>query len=251
MAAAAEIHQLNTELERRVSERTAQLATANKELEAFAYSVSHDLRAPLRGIDGFSQALLEDCGPQLDRVGMSHLQRIRAASQHMGQLIDDLLRLARITRAEMKCSPTDLSALAQTLAENLNTLAPERRVAWVIAPGLTATADAHLIRVLLDNLFSNAWKFTSKHPQARIEFGATEVAGEKAPVFFVRDDGAGFDMTYADKLFGAFQRLHGMGEFPGTGIGLATCQRVVHRHGGRIWGQAAVEQGATFFFTLG
>ncbi len=242
------IRKLNAELEQRVIERTAQLEVTNKELEAFAYSVSHDLRAPLRGIDGFSQALLEDYAGEIDAQGQDYLRRVRNASQRMGQLIDDLLKLSRLTRGEMRRETVDLSGMAQTIASELHKTQPERRVECLITPGLTANGDARLLRVVLENLLGNAWKFTSKCAQVRIEFGATEVEGEST--YFVRDNGAGFDMTYADKLFGAFQRLHGDAEFPGTGIGLATVQRIIHRHGGRIWAEAELEQGATFYFTL-
>jgi PAS domain S-box-containing protein len=226
----------------------AALAVANRELEAFSYSVSHDLRAPLRGIDGFSQALLEDYPDRLDEQGKDYLQRVRSATQRMGALIDDMLSLSRVTRSEMKRETVDLSALAQSITEELQTTQPERRAEFVIASGLTASGDARLLQVLLVNLLDNAWKFTGKHPQARVEFGCTQVEGE--PAYFVRDDGAGFDMTYADKLFGTFQRLHTEAEFPGTGIGLATVQRIVHRHGGRVWAEGKVEEGATFHFTL-
>jgi signal transduction histidine kinase len=239
---------LNVELEQRVIERTAELTAVNKELEAFAYSVSHDLRAPLRSIDGFSQALLEDYAPRLDADGQDYLRRVRAASQRMGQLIDDLLNLSRVTRAEMHLETVNLSGLAQTIAAELQKTQPERQVEFVIAKGLIAHGDVHLLRVVLENLLGNAWKFTSEHPRARIEFGVTQIEGK--PAYFVRDDGAGFDMAYADKLFGAFQRLHPMTEFEGTGIGLATVQRIIHRHGGRVWAQGTVEQGATFYFTL-
>ncbi len=243
-----EIRLLNAELEQRVIERTAQLETTNRELEAFAYSVSHDLRAPLRSIDGFSQALLEDYTRDLDAEGQDYLQRVRKASQRMGQLIDDLLKLSRLTRGEMRREIVDLSALAQTITSDLQNTQPEHRTECLITPDLSATGDAHLLRVVLENLLGNAWKFTSKRTQARIEFGVTELEGESA--YFVRDNGAGFDMAYADKLFDAFQRLHRMTEFPGTGIGLATVQRIIHRHGGRVWAEGAVEQGATFYFVL-
>jgi PAS domain S-box-containing protein len=243
-----EVIKLNTELEQRVFERTAQLQAANRELESFAYSVSHDLRAPLRGIDGFGKALLEDCGAQLDDLGKQYLARIRAGAQHMGRLIDDLLRLSRVTRAEMHYTHVDLGALARQIADELRRAEPERQVEFVIAPVVTEHADPGLVRVLLENLLQNAWKFTGKHPTARIEFGV--LAQNDETVYYVRDDGAGFDMAYADKLFGAFQRLHSLTEFPGTGIGLATVQRVVHRHGGRVWAESAVEQGATIYFTL-
>ena len=244
-----EIRRLNAELEQRVVERTAQLEAANKELEAFSYSVSHDLRAPLRGIDGFSQALLEDYADKLDDQGRSYLQRVRSASQRMAELIDDMLKLARVTRAPMQCEPVDLSALAQTITAELRRTEPQRPVEIDIQPGLSAACDPKLLRVLLENLLANAWKFTGRQARPRIEFGA--LSGDRGvPVYFVRDNGAGFDMAYAGKLFGAFQRLHTPAEFPGTGIGLATVQRIVHRHGGRTWAEGAVGQGATLLFTL-
>ncbi len=225
-----------------------ELEAANKELESFSYSVSHDLRSPLRGIDGFSRTLAEDYASQLDERGRNYLQRIRAATQRMGQLIDDLLELARLTRSEMRRVPLDLSALARSVADELRQTQPERAVELLIAPDLRASADPTLLRVVLLNLLGNAWKFTGKQPRARIEVGTVVHDGQ--PVFFVRDDGAGFDMTYADKLFGPFQRLHGQREFEGTGVGLATVNRIIHRHGGRVWGESQPGQGATFYFTL-
>ncbi|NJM70706.1 MAG: GAF domain-containing protein [Scytonema sp. RU_4_4] len=239
------VQSLNQGLQRAIVE----LQAVNKELEAFCYSVSHDLRAPLRGIDGFSQALLEDYFDLLDATGQDYLRRIRGATHRMGQLIDDLLNLSRVTRSDMHPEPVDLSLLASGICTELQQSQPERHVDFTIQTGLVAQGDSHLLRVLLVNLLNNAWKFTSKHPQARIEFGASKSESDVS-VYFVRDDGAGFDMTYANKLFGPFQRLHGMNEFPGNGIGLATVQRIVHRHGGRVWAQGAVEQGATFYFTL-
>lgn len=224
------------------------LEQVNKELEAFSYSVSHDLRAPLRTIDGFSRALLEDYGDKLEPQGKDYLGRIRAASQHMSELIDDLLNLSRITRAEMRYEKVNLSALAEVVAAELHEAQPERLVEFVIGENITAYGDSHLLQVVLENLLSNAWKFTSKHPRARIEFGSTQDQGR--PVYFVRDDGVGFDMAYVDKLFSPFQRLHSEREFPGTGIGLATVQRIIRRHGGNIWAEAEVEKGATFYFTL-
>jgi len=235
--------------EERVVERTAQLEAANKELELFSYSLAHDLRAPLRSMDGFSQALLEDHADKLDEEGKDYARRVRGASQRMGQLLDDLLELSRVTRAEIHREAVNLSALAETTAEELRKRDPARKAQFVIAEGLVATGDPQLLGVALTNLFDNAWKFTSKHKRARIEFGASRQQRGQ-PVYFVRDDGAGFDMAYADKLFGAFQRLHGMDEFSGTGIGLASVQRIVHRHGGRVWAEGAVEQGATFYFTV-
>jgi PAS domain S-box-containing protein len=225
-----------------------ELEAANKELEAFSYSVSHDLRSPLRTIDGFSQALLEDYADQLPAEGQNHLMRVRAATQRMGQLIDDLLNLSRVTRASMKLVPVDLSQLARSIVAELQRTQPERRVNFKITPNLKASGDPGLLRAVLENLLNNAWKFTSKREQAEIEFGSKHENDET--VYFIRDNGAGFDMAYADKLFGAFQRLHAMTDFSGTGIGLATVQRIIHRHGGRIWAEGAVDQGATFFFTL-
>lgn len=243
-----ELRRLNEELEQRVRRRTAQLEAANKDLESFSYSVSHDLRAPLRAIDGFSQVLLEEYADKLGGLGTDYLQRVRAASRQMAQLIDDLLNLSRVTRSEMRLETVNLSALARAIAAELRRPQPERPVEFVIADGVVVHGDPGLLRVALANLLGNAWKFTGKHPRARIEFGVTSPNGQ--PIHFVRDDGAGFDMAYADKLFGAFQRLHTALEFEGTGIGLATVQRVIQRHGGRVWGEGAVEHGATFYFAL-
>jgi len=228
--------------------RNAQLLSSNSELEAFCYSVSHDLRAPLRSIDGFSQALLDDYADRLDDTGKQYLQRVRAGAQRMAALIDDLLTLSRITRAELERQSIDLSEMASSVANDLSRQDPARDVVFVIAPGLEAQADAQLMRTVLENLLGNAWKFTSGRSHARIEFGRTQANGASA--FFVRDNGAGFDPAYAGRLFGAFQRLHGAAEFPGTGVGLASVQRVIYRHGGRVWAKSAVNQGATFFFTL-
>ena len=225
-----------------------QLESANRELEAFCYSVSHDLRAPLRGIDGFSQALLEDYAGQLDDKGKEYLQRVRAAVQRMGALIDDLLNLSRITRGDMRREPMDLSQVARSIADELRTTEPNRTAEFVIAPGLQAQGDPRLMRVVLENLLRNAWKFTSKRNGARIEFGRTADNGHSA--FFVKDNGAGFDPNYSSRLFGAFQRLHSASEFPGTGVGLATVQRIILRHGGKVWAQGDVDLGATFFFEL-
>jgi PAS domain S-box-containing protein len=238
----------NSELERRVAERTAELTVVNRELESFASSVSHDLRAPLRGIDGWSQAVLEDCGPQLDERGRTYLATVRSETHRMAELIDGLLELSRVTRAPMKRETVDLTAMAQELEASLRASQPERAVDSVIAPGMVAEGDAVLLRAVLQNLLANAWKFTGKRPRARIEVGCTSEPGRT--VYHVRDDGAGFDMRYAGKLFAPFQRLHSFEEFTGTGIGLATVQRIIHRHGGKVWATAEVDQGATFYFTL-
>jgi signal transduction histidine kinase len=240
---------LHAALDRRVRERTAQLEAALSELEAFSYSVSHDLRAPLRAIDGFGLALLEDFGPMLPEEAKGYLHRMRAATGRMGRLIDDLIELSRVTRQEMRREPVDLSGLARAALEELRRSEPGRQVDVSIAEGLVADADPRLLRVALDNLLGNAWKFSSRTEGARIDVGVRVV--DREAVFFVRDNGAGFDMAYGDKLFGAFQRLHAAGDFPGTGIGLATVHRIVQRHGGRIWAESRVGAGATFFFTLG
>lgn len=247
-AAEAEIYRLNEELEQRVRQRTVELEAANRELESFSYSVSHDLRAPLRAINGFSQALAEDYGDRLDRDGLDYLERVRAASQRMAMLIDDLLTLSRVTRQEMRRTPLNLTHLATAIATELQASQPKRQVRFTIAPEMWVTGDPSLLRIVLDNLLHNAWKYTSKHAQAHIEVGRVDQPG--GPVYFVRDDGAGFEMAYVDRLFGAFQRLHRDSEFEGTGIGLATVQRIIHRHGGRTWAEGEVEQGATFYFTL-
>lgn len=244
-----EIRRLNEELEQRVLDRTAQLEATNRELEAFSYSVSHDLRAPLRAIDGFSQALLEDCFDTLDEKGKEHLQRIRNGTRRMDMLIDALLKLTRFTRSELNPVVTDLSLIARLAADELRKTEPERRVTLRIADGLACTGDPNLLRVVMDNLLGNAWKFTGKKTDATIEFGMIEVDG--APAYFVRDNGAGFDMAYADKLFKSFQRLHLESEFSGTGIGLSLVQRIIHRHGGEVWAEGAPGKGATFYFTLG
>ncbi len=238
------IQRLNDDLRARVAE----LDAVNRELEAFSYSVSHDLRAPLRGIDGFSQALLEDYEAKLDDDGRDYLRRIRAASQRMAELIDDLLDLSRVTRREMRRERVDLTGLARTVAAQLERNDPGRTVEWRIQDGVTAVGDGALLRLVLENLLGNAWKFTSQQPSARIDFGAVPHEAEIA--YLVRDNGVGFDMAHAGKMFGAFQRLHAMHEFPGTGIGLAIVQRVVHRHGGRVWAEAMPGAGATFYFTV-
>ena len=242
------VRKLTEDLERRVRERTAQLGAANKELEAFSYSVSHDLRAPLRYIEGFSRSLLERCGEQLDAEGQRYLARIQAGTERMDQLIRDLLGLSRVARAEMMWEVVNLSVLARSIAADLQRSQPQRRVEILIQPGIVARGDARLLHLALENLLANAWKYTGKHPSARIEFGTVERDGR--PAYFVRDDGAGFDMRYAEKLFGAFQRLHSESEFEGTGVGLATVKRIVSRHEGEIWAEAVVESGATIYFTL-
>jgi light-regulated signal transduction histidine kinase (bacteriophytochrome) len=226
-----------------------QLALANKELEAFSYSVSHDLRAPLRSIDGFSQALLEDYADKVDAEGKDHLQRIRGAAQRMADLIEALLTLSRVTRSEIHRTTLDLSGLARAIAAELQQREPGRQAEWGIQDDLAGDGDARLLRAVLENLLGNAWKFTATRAPARIEFGVWPGSNGR-PTYFVRDNGAGFDMAYKDKLFGAFQRLHTQAEYRGTGIGLATVQRIIHRHGGRIWAEGAPEQGATFYFTL-
>jgi light-regulated signal transduction histidine kinase (bacteriophytochrome) len=225
-----------------------ELAAVNRELEAFSYSVSHDLRAPLRAIDGFSQALLEDCGEQLDAAGRGYLTRVRRAAQRMGLLIDDLIKLSRVTRADMHLQDVDLTALALQVAQDLQGRDPERPADFVIAEGLAAHGDARLLQIVLENLLGNAWKFTAGRAPTRIEFGRGESDGEE--VFYLRDNGAGFDMAYVDQLFRVFQRLHDSESFPGTGIGLATVQRIIHKHGGRVWATGEAGKGATFYFTL-
>jgi signal transduction histidine kinase len=253
-AMAHRIGAAHQELEGQVAERTdalrryaTDLEAANRELEAFSYSVSHDLRAPLRAIHGFSQAVMDDAGDRLDAQGLDHLRRVRAAADRMAVLIDDLLELSRVARTEMRAEPVDLSQLAHKVAAELRQGQGSRDIEVRIADGLTATGDHRLLRLALQNLLDNAWKFTSKRPRATVEVGAANGAER---VFFVRDNGAGFDMTYADKLFGVFQRLHTPAEFPGTGVGLAIVQRVVHRHGGRVWAEGAPDRGATIYFTL-
>jgi PAS domain S-box-containing protein len=247
-AAEAEINRLNAELEERVARRTAQLEAANKELEAFAYSVSHDLRAPLRAIDGFSLMVIEDAAERLEEADREHLQRVRRAAQRMALLIDELLEFSRAARKDMIRDDLDLGALATSVLEELREAHPGRRIELIVAPGMRATADPALLRIILVNLLDNAWKFTASHEEARIEVGVCDEGGERA--FFVRDDGAGFDESRAQHLFGAFQRLHDADEFEGEGIGLATVQRLATRHGGRVWARTEVEKGATFCLTL-
>ena len=243
-----EIRRLNAELEKRVVSRTAQLAAVTAELEAFAYSASHDLRAPLRTIDGFSAMVMEDAADAIGPEDVRHLQRVREAAQRMGRLIDDLLGLSRVARRDLIREQVDVSALAREVADELRAEHEARAVEVVIAPDMGADADPRLLRVILRNLLDNAWKFTAKHEAARVEVGVTDADGERA--LFVRDDGAGFDPDYAEHLFGAFQRMHTAEEFEGDGIGLAMVQRLVNRHGGTAWAESQVEQGATFFFTL-
>lgn len=245
-ANAREVNELNATLELRVQQRTAELETINRELEAFSYSVSHDLRAPLRTVDGFSLALEEDYAEAVDAVGKDYIRRVRAGVQRMGQLIDALLQLSRITRADLERSDFDMTELAESIAAALKQENPERDMEFLIQPGLSANGDPRLIRVALENLLGNAVKFTSKRPDAVIEFGWDE----QESAWFVRDNGAGFDMHYADRLFNAFHRLHGDKDFKGSGIGLATVARVIRRHHGTIWAKGEVDKGATFWFTL-
>lgn len=242
-----EILRLNAELEQRVKDRTRQLELANRELESFSYSVSHDLRAPLRSIRGFSEVLLERYSENLDARGQEFLRRACDSCLHMDRLIEDLLKLSRVNRSELQPDRVDLTAMVRSILDELQKAEPNRPMEIVLPDGLAAAADERLLRLAMENLLRNAWKFTRDAPSPRIEFGKTEDA---ETVFFVRDNGAGFDMAYANKLFGVFQRLHSTSEFPGTGIGLATVQRVIRRHGGRVWANGAVGQGATFYFTL-
>jgi PAS domain S-box-containing protein len=236
-------------VEEEIRTLNAELTSANKELEAFSYSVSHDLRAPLRSIDGFSQAFLEDFGSTVPEEGRENLERVRRATQRMGQLIDDMLLLSRVTLREMHVQETDMSALTTDVAEELARDNPQRDVQLTIEPGMTATGDPQLLRIVLVNLLGNAWKFTSRRQHAHVSMGTVRDP-EHGPAFFVRDDGVGFDAKYKDKLFVAFQRLHAQEEFPGTGIGLATVQRAVRRHGGDVWAEGEVDRGATFYFTI-
>lgn len=243
-----DIRELNTGLEQRVAQRTSQLDAVNKELESFAFSVSHDLRAPLRGMAGFCQALIEDYSDKLDETGLDYLERISAASKRMGRLIDDLLTLSRVTRIEAKRVDVNLSVLAEAVAEDLKQSEPDRKVDFDIQSGVMAKGDEVLLRTVLENLIGNAWKYSSKKPHATIAFGVE--ANATAPVFFVRDNGAGFDMSHVDKLFKPFHRLHGEAQFEGSGIGLASVANIVRRHGGKIWADAKPDDGATMRFTL-
>ncbi|HKE16030.1 MAG TPA: ATP-binding protein, partial [Kofleriaceae bacterium] len=242
-----ELRELQTRLDLLVRERTGELASTVQELEAFCYSVSHDLRAPLRAIDGFCHALLDDYGVLLDERGHDYLRRSRAAASRMGELIDGLLKLSRIGRAALRQVDVDLSGLARQVAADLEKAYPQRRVRFDIQDGLVARGDP-LLRTVLENLLDNAVKFTTRSDEPVVEFGANRVGGQL--VYFVRDNGVGFNMDYSKRLFGAFQRLHSPSDFPGTGVGLASVQRVIHRHGGRVWAEAAEGRGATFFWTL-
>jgi signal transduction histidine kinase len=246
--AEASLAVLTADLDRQVAERTALLEATNKELEAFSYSISHDLQAPLRGLDGFSQILLEDYAPQLDAVGQDYLRRIRRASQRMGQLINDLLMLSRFGLEELHKGPVDLGEMAAEVAHEWQATAPERAVEWVIPRGLRVHGDPRLLRVALDNMLGNAWKFTAQVPAPRIELGTYPDGPEQ--VYFVRDNGAGFDMAYVEKLFTPFSRLHTADAFEGSGIGLALVHRIIWRHGGRVWAEGRPGAGATFYFTL-
>lgn len=243
-----ELRRLNVELEQRVAARTAELERANQELESFSYAVSHDLRAPLRTIDGFSRILQEETAGRLEETDRVHLERIREATRRMADLIEDLLRLSRAMRLKLSPSPVDLSAIAAGIVDELRREHPQRSVAVTIQPGMTAIGDRNMLAIALGNLLNNAWKFTGRTPGARVEFGARAEAG--GSVFFVRDNGAGFDMTYADRLFSPFQRLHSTAEFPGTGIGLATVDRIIRRHRGEIRAEARPGEGACFSFTI-
>jgi PAS domain S-box-containing protein len=242
------LRELNQDLEERVRERTAQLELANQELEAFSYSVSHDLKAPLRSLNGFSQALLEDYGGVLDEIARDYLQRIQAASQRMATLIDALLSLSRVTRSHLQYQSVNLSQMAQEIRLELQQTYGRLEIEWAIAPDMIAFGDARLLRIVLENLIDNACKFTTQVSRPRIELGTCLEAEQQ--IYFVRDNGAGFDMAYADKLFNAFQRLHPQSKFPGTGIGLVTVQRIIHRHGGRVWAESASDRGATFYWSL-
>lgn len=242
----AELREAQGELEQRVEDRTQQLIAANRELEAFSYSVSHDLRGPLETINGFTYMFLHDFGAKLDPAGREFIQHIRGAAVRMGDLIDDLLKLSQVSSGAMHQERVDLATIARSIAQELHAHEPQRKVQFVIPESVPAAGDSRLLRIAMENLMRNAWKYTSKHVTARIEFGYEAARG----TYYVRDDGAGFNPANAERLFQPFQRLHSLADFPGTGIGLATVQRVVHRHGGRVWAEGAVEKGATFYFTL-
>ncbi|MEX2207439.1 MAG: ATP-binding protein [Myxococcota bacterium] len=248
ITASKRLQQETAELNRMLVRRTRDLEAANRVIEAFSHSISHDLRAPLRAIDAFSRALLEDCEKLLDDVGRRHLGRVRAAAQRMAGLIDALLGLSRITRNALDCERVDLSAMASAITSELGQVEPGRNVKIVIGERLEAMGDARVLRAMLENLLGNAWKFTAQRETAQIEFGSLQRDSET--IFYVRDDGVGFDMLRATHLFGAFQRMHSESEFPGNGVGLATVHRIVTRHGGRIWAEAEPDRGATFWFTL-
>jgi light-regulated signal transduction histidine kinase (bacteriophytochrome) len=245
-----EVRRLTAELELRVAERTAQLEVLNQELESFSYSVSHDLRAPLRRITGFANVLREDFADRQSAESLHVIEKICASVENMSALTDALINLAYFSHIALQRSNVDLSAMAHLVAADLQLSQPDRNVSFVIAEGLTCRGDAALLRIVLDNLLGNAWKFTARCSAALIEFGVTPAANG-SDEFFVRDNGAGFNMAYAERLFGTFQRLHHQREFPGIGVGLATVQRIVRRHGGRIWAQSSVGQGATFYFSIG
>jgi len=240
--------QVHEQIEQRVRERVAELQAANEQLEAFSYSVAHDLRAPLRSITAFSQALQDDHAEQLDPGGLDYLTHIRRAAQRMGHLIDDLLNLSRVTRAQLRRERVDLSVLARAVVARLRFMQPERDVEVIIEDGLIAHADPRLLDIVLTNLLGNAWKFTGKRARARIELAA--IPGESPTIYVVRDNGVGFDPADAGRMFGVFQRLHPAHEFEGTGVGLATVQRLIQRHGGKVWAEGAVNQGASLYFTL-
>ncbi len=243
-----DLRALSASLERRVEERTVELTAANRELEAFSYSVSHDLRAPLRVIDGFSAALAEDYAAHLPPEADGYLHRVRMAAQRMDALIDDMLQLSRVTRAEVQVTDVDVSVLAAKVAATIQEDYEGTDVELRIAPDMVTQADEHLVRILLANLLDNAWKFCARGEHPLVEVGRD--AGSSVAVFFVRDNGVGLDLAHADRLFTPFQRFHSASEYPGTGVGLATVQRIVHRHGGSIWVESAVGDGTTFFFTL-